>query len=167
MVYEYRVTSFRTQSAEVVWFQQNGSWRKTWIYALGSMGDWNYTAIPYRARTGPEQGFPCVVILTGKNLFYYREPLFSLQGSCIHYRDFPVRITTQGNPCSHYRELVCSVEYFGFVKSNDPAIRAANKIKLNPPYVRILWWLAVLNLADLGTLTYSFRRKNAFIVGIG
>ena len=32
------------------------------------------TAIPYRARTGPEQGFPCVLILTGKNLF-------SLQGT--------------------------------------------------------------------------------------
>ena len=28
-----------------------------------------FTAIPYRARTGPEQGFPCVVILKGKNLF--------------------------------------------------------------------------------------------------
>ena len=25
------------------------------------------TAIPYRASTGPEQGFPCVIILTGKN----------------------------------------------------------------------------------------------------
>jgi hypothetical protein len=43
------------------------------------------SAIPYRARTGPEQGqnrartgpeqgFPCVLILTGKNLF-------SLQGT--------------------------------------------------------------------------------------
>ena len=54
----------------------------------------------------------------GKLCFYYREPLFSLQGpcihhreSCIHYREFPVRITTQGNPCSHYREWVCSVLY--------------------------------------------------------
>ena len=47
------------------------------------------TAIPYRASTGPEQGFPRVVN-------YYREPLFSLQGPCIHYREFPVRITTQG-----------------------------------------------------------------------
>ena len=34
--------------------------------------------------------------------------MFSLQGSCIHYRHFPVRISTQGNPCSHYREWVCS-----------------------------------------------------------
>ena len=52
----------------------------------------------------------------GKPCFHCREPLFSLQGpcihhreSCIHYREFPVRITTQGNPCSHYREWVCSV----------------------------------------------------------
>ena len=51
----------------------------------------------------------------GKPCSHYREPLFSLQGpcihhreSCIHYREFPVRITTQGNPCSHYREWVCS-----------------------------------------------------------
>ena len=33
-----------------------------------------YTAIPYRARTGPDQGFHFVLILTGKNLF-------SLQGT--------------------------------------------------------------------------------------
>ena len=51
----------------------------------------------------------------GKPCSHYREPLFSLQGpcihhreSCIHYREFPVRITTQGNPCNHYREWVCS-----------------------------------------------------------
>ena len=36
------------------------------------------TAIPYRASTGPEQVFPCVV--------------------------FPVRKTTQGKPCFHYRD---------------------------------------------------------------
>ena len=41
------------------------------------------------------QGFPCVVN-------YHREPLFSLQGPCNHYREFSVRITIQGNPCSHY-----------------------------------------------------------------
>ena len=29
----------------------------------------NHTAIPYRASTGPEQGFPCEVFHTGKNLF--------------------------------------------------------------------------------------------------
>ena len=46
-----------------------------------------YTAIPYRASTGPEQGFPCEVFLTGKNLFSLQEnpfliagTLFSLQG---------------------------------------------------------------------------------------
>ena len=30
----------------------------------------------------------------GKTSFHYREPLFSLQGPCFHYRDFPV------NPCT-------------------------------------------------------------------
>ena len=30
----------------------------------------------------------------GKTCFHYREPLFSLQGPCFHYRDFPV------NPCT-------------------------------------------------------------------
>ena len=55
----------------------------------------------HRASTGPEQGFPCVVNS-------HRVPLFSLQGFCIHYRDFLVRITTQGDACSYYREWVCS-----------------------------------------------------------
>ena len=74
-----------------------------------------FTAIPYRA--GPVQGqyrartgfSLCSKFSQGKTCFHCREPLFSLQRSCIHYRDFPVRITTQGNPCSHYREWVCSV----------------------------------------------------------
>jgi hypothetical protein len=30
---------------------------------------WILTAIPYRASTGPEQGFPCEVFQTGKYLF--------------------------------------------------------------------------------------------------
>ena len=55
----------------------------------------------YRARTGFSL---CSKFSQGKTCFHYREPLFSLQGPCIHYREFPVRITTQGNPCSHYRE---------------------------------------------------------------
>ena len=59
----------------------------------------------YRARTGFSL---CRKFSQGKTCFHYREPLFSLQGPCIHYREFPVRITTQGNPCSHYREWVCS-----------------------------------------------------------
>ena len=59
----------------------------------------------YRARTGLSL---CSKFSQGKTCFHYREPLFSLQGSFIHYRDFPVRITTQGDPCSHYREWVCS-----------------------------------------------------------
>ena len=60
----------------------------------------------YRARTGFSL---CSKFSQGKTCFHYREPLFSWQGPCIHYREFPVRITTQGNSCSHYREWVCSV----------------------------------------------------------
>ena len=63
----------------------------------------------YRARTGFSL---CSKFSQGKTCFYYREPLFSLQGPCIRYREFPVRITTQGNPCSHYREWVCSVSNY-------------------------------------------------------
>ena len=69
----------------------------------------------YRASTGFSL---CSKFSQGKTCVHYREALFSLQGpcihhreSCIHYREFPVRITTQGNPCNHYREWVCSVGY--------------------------------------------------------
>ena len=64
----------------------------------------------YRARTGFSL---CSKFSQGKTCFHYREPLFSLQGPCIHYRDFPVRITTQGDPSSHYREWVCSIGILG------------------------------------------------------
>ena len=49
-----------------------------------------YTAIPYWASTGPEQGFPCVV-------FPHREKPVFIAG-------FPVENTTQGKPCFHYRD---------------------------------------------------------------
>ena len=62
-----------------------------------------YTAIPYRASTGPEQGFPCVV-------FPHREkPVFISWEPCNENRFFPDGNTTQGKPCSHYRGGVCSV----------------------------------------------------------
>ena len=44
------------------------------------------TAIPYRASTGPVQGFPCEVFHTGKNLF-------SLQGTPVLIAGTPVFIT--------------------------------------------------------------------------
>ena len=57
----------------------------------------SYTAIPYRASTGPEQGFPCVV-------FPHREkPVFNTGFPGDENRFFPVRNTTQGKPCFHYR----------------------------------------------------------------
>jgi hypothetical protein len=56
------------------------------------------TAIPYRASTGPEQGFPCVV-------FPHREkPVFIAGFPVNENRFFPVGNTTQGNPCFHYRD---------------------------------------------------------------
>ena len=56
-----------------------------------------YTAIPYRASTGPEQGFPCV-------LFPHREkPVFITGFPGDDNRFFPVGKSTQGNPCFPYR----------------------------------------------------------------
>ena len=57
-----------------------------------------YTAIPYRASTGQEQGFSCVV-------FPHREkPVFLSWDPCNENRFFPERKTTQGKPCFHYRD---------------------------------------------------------------
>ena len=49
----------------------------------------NYTAILYRASTGPEQGFLCEVFHTGKNMF-------SLQGTPVFIAGTPVFITGNG-----------------------------------------------------------------------
>ena len=58
----------------------------------------NSTEIPYRASTGPEQGFPCVV-------FPHREkPVFIVGFPVDENRFFPVGNTTQGKPCFHYRD---------------------------------------------------------------
>ena len=52
----------------------------------------------YRARTGLSLwSFP------------HREPLFSLQGPLFSLQGFPCEKTSQGKPCFHYREWVCSV----------------------------------------------------------
>ena len=57
-----------------------------------------YTAIPYRASTGPEQGFPCVV-------FPHREnPVFIAGFPVDESRFFPVGNTTQVKPYFHYRD---------------------------------------------------------------
>ena len=48
-----------------------------------------YTAIPYRVSTGPEQGFPCEVFHTGRNLF-------SIQGTPVLIAGTPVFITGNG-----------------------------------------------------------------------
>ena len=52
----------------------------------------------YRASTGPEQGFPCV-------LFPHREkPVFITGFPGDGNRFFPVGKSTQGKPCFHYRD---------------------------------------------------------------
>ena len=56
------------------------------------------TTILYRASTGPDQGFPCAV-------FPHREKLvFNTGFPGVENRFFPVRNTTQGKPCFHYRD---------------------------------------------------------------
>ena len=51
-----------------------------------------------QSRTGPEQGFPCVV-------FPHREkPVFIAGFPVDENRFFPVGNTTQEKPCSHYRD---------------------------------------------------------------
>jgi hypothetical protein len=60
----------------------------------------SHTAILYiyRASTGPEQGFPCVV-------FPHREKFVFVTGfPGNENRFFLVRKTTQGKPCFHYRD---------------------------------------------------------------
>ena len=59
---------------------------------------YHYTAIPYRASTGPEQGFPCVV-------FPHRgKPVFNTGFPGDENRFFPVGNTTQGKPSFRYRD---------------------------------------------------------------
>ena len=55
-----------------------------------------------QSRTGPVQGqnrvFPVKFSSHGETCFHYREPLYSLQGPCFHYRDFSVRKLHRENP---------------------------------------------------------------------
>ena len=63
-----------------------------------------YTAIPYRASTGPEQGFPCVV-------FTHREkPVFIAGFPVDENRFFSVGNTTQGWVCSVERYIVIKID---------------------------------------------------------
>ena len=65
-----------------------------------------YTAIPYRASTGPEQGFPCVVnshrekpvFITGNPCSHCRDPVFITGNSLweLLHREIPVVITGNG-----------------------------------------------------------------------
>ena len=68
--------------------------------------------ISLQSCTGPVQGqnrvFPAKFSTQGKTCFYYREPLFLLQGPLFSLQGFPCEKTSQGNPCFHCREWVCS-----------------------------------------------------------
>ena len=60
-----------------------GCGNKNWKFFVGACSSIAHTAILYRASTRPEQGFPCEVFHTGKNLF-------SLQGTPVLIAGTPV-----------------------------------------------------------------------------
>ena len=74
-----------------------------------------YTAIPYWASTGPEQGFPREVFLTWRNLFSLQGTPLLIAGTLFSLQEFPCeknfskKTLFSLKPCFHYRELVCSV----------------------------------------------------------
>ena len=51
----------------------------------------HYTAILYRASTGPEQGSPCEVFHTGKNLFSLQGTPVLIAGSLFSLQVFPCK----------------------------------------------------------------------------
>ena len=64
---------------------------------------YTYTAIPYRASTGPEQGFPCVVFPhREKPVFISCDPSYEIGFSLLEilHRENPVLITGMGLQCS-------------------------------------------------------------------
>ena len=74
----------------------------------------HHTTITYRASTGPEQGFPCVV-------FPPREkPVFIVGFPVDENRFFPVENTTQGKPCFYYRDgFAVQIKIFLLQKKDD------------------------------------------------
>ena len=64
------------------------------------------TAIPYRASTGPEQGFPCVL------LPHREKPAFITGVPVDINRFFPVVKSTQRKPCFHYRDALAVLSNF-------------------------------------------------------
>ena len=67
-----------------------------------------YTAIPYRASTGPEQGFPCEVLLTGKNLFSLQGTPFLIAGTLFSLQGFPYEKNFTGKTLFLLQGWVCS-----------------------------------------------------------
>ena len=110
-----------------------------------------YTAIPYRASTGPEQGFPCVVFPTGKNLFSSTgnpamKTGFSLCGN-----------TTQEKPCSGpvlalYGIAVQSCSY-SKVQSRHVKSKIINEGAIWP-YKQLLYVRCTIQIFSLTTFCY-------------
>ena len=84
-------------------------WSVEYLLEVVKSINYNFTAIPYRASTGPEQGFPCV-------LFPHREkPVYISWDPCNENRSFPVGKSTQGKRCFHYRDGFAVYYYLPFV----------------------------------------------------
>ena len=69
--------------------------------------EWCYTAIQYRASTGPEQGFPCVVNS------HREKPVFITGNPCSHCR-YPVFITGNSLWELLHREIAVAITGNGF-----------------------------------------------------
>ena len=70
--------------------------------------------ISYQAtRTNSAKGDICAEIYL---IYYCQDALQSLTGS------LQGRITTQGDPCSHYREWVCRVQLFSVLVTFFPSL---------------------------------------------
>ena len=60
----------------------------------------------------------------GKTCFHYREPLFSLQGPCFYYRDFPV------NPCTSLLGIAVHIYKLNSIYTNPIPLIDNSLVKL-------------------------------------
>ena len=99
-----------------------------------------FTAIPYSASTGPEQGFPCVS-------FPHREkPVFTTGFPGDENMFFPGRKSTQGKPCFHYRDgFAVNGEKFNWMKNT--LILTRNKKNAKGIYFGSVYVACLLSLA--------------------
>ena len=120
----------------------------------------HHTAITYRASTGPEQGFPCVV-------FPPREkPVFIVGFPVDENRFFPVGNTTQGNPCFHLgMGLQCTESQLGEVQMKPPNVPVLVDVlelislKSVIEFLSFCFWFPYWELAAHSELRFNFRAK--------